>query len=48
MIGVIQDVPAGSVFPMRVALSRAGVHRPPMGGICGTVTNGAAEFFQWV
>jgi putative restriction endonuclease len=43
MIGPIPDVPIGSVFDSRAALSLAGVHRPRQAGICGSVKNGGAE-----
>lgn len=33
--------PIGTLFPDRKALSEAGVHRPPVAGICGTATHGA-------
>jgi putative restriction endonuclease len=39
--GDIPDVPVGALFDSRLALSRAGVHRPTMAGISGTSGEGA-------
>lgn len=39
--GSIEGIPVGASFESRKALSKAGVHRPTMGGICGTPKEGA-------
>ncbi len=41
MIGAVPGVAVGDVFPHRLALRAAGVHRPTMAGICGTAAGGA-------
>lgn len=41
MIGAVPGVAVGTTFPSRAALRVAGVHRPPMAGICGTAASGA-------
>ena len=39
--GEIPGVSVGAAFADRRALAVAGVHRPPMAGICGTTRRGA-------
>ena len=41
LFGEIEGHPEGAVFESREALSKAGVHRPTMGGISGTAEEGA-------
>ena len=41
VFGGIPGVPIGTLFPDRVALSVAGVHRPRRAGICGRANEGA-------
>ena len=41
VFGHVDGVAVGALFPDRVALSAAGVHRPRRAGICGRATEGA-------
>ena len=41
VFGHVDGVPVGALFPDRVALSAAGVHRPRRAGICGRSREGA-------
>lgn len=41
--GAVPGVPLGATFPDRVALSKAGVHRPTQPGICGSNDGEGAE-----
>ena len=40
IFGELAAHPIGSLWETRLGVSRAGVHRPPMNGICGTASEG--------